>query len=325
VNRTIGKTKSFYKKKGEFTSPFFLCLNFITLLQICNLMKQEVIEKLLGSFESAVHKLDGVEFWYARELQNLLGYSKWEVFEKVILKAKHACAGANQEISDHFLPCFRLLDEQDQQDQQTSDLKLTRYACYLIAQNGNPVKDEVAFSMSYFAMQTRKQEMIEQHLHAQERLQAREKLTMSEKRLSGVLFGLGIDSIGFAKVRSKGDQALFGGKSTTEMKQSLGIPESRSLADFLPTITIKAKDFANEITNFNIKKDALESEQHIIEEHIKNNTDVRKLLAERGIKPEELPAEEDVKKVERKLKAQDKQILKQAKKLSQIQTKRKYD
>ncbi len=278
-------------------------------------MKKEIISKLHSSFELAVNQNDDVEFWFARDLQILLGYAQWRNFLLVIDKAKTACANAKQEVLDHFAEVSKMVDVGSGAKREIDDIILTRYACYLIAQNGDPKKDEIAFAMNYFAVQTRKQELLEQRLKEWERLQAREKLTISEKELSGLIFQKGIDNSGFGRIRSKGDQALFGGKTTLDMKAKLGVPDNRPLADFLPTITIKAKDFANELTNVNIRKSDLISETDITKEHVKNNTDVRGLLLKSGIKPESLPAEEDLKKVERKVKAEDKKLLKDTKKL----------
>ncbi len=278
-------------------------------------MKREIISQLHSSFELAVNETDGVEFWFARDLQELLKYTQWRNFLQVIEKAKIACNNAGQIVADHFADVSKMVDVGSGAKREIEDIILTRYACYLIAQNGDPRKDEIAFAMSYFAIQTRKQELLEQRLKEWERLQAREKLTISEKELSGLIFQKGIDNAGFARIRSKGDQALFGGKTTLDMKTRLSIPDNRPLADFLPAITIKAKDFANELTNVNIRKADLKSENAITNEHVKNNQDVRGLLLKSGIKPENLPAEEDLKKIERKVKSEDKKFLKETKKL----------
>ena len=278
-------------------------------------MKREIISRLHSSFEMSVHKTEDVEFWLARDLQELLGYTQWRNFLQVIDKAKTACINAKQNVADHFADVSKMVGVGSGANREIDDVILTRYACYLVAQNGDPRKDEIAFAMNYFAVQTRKQELLEQRLKEWERLQAREKLSISEKELSGLIFQKGIDNVGFARIRSKGDKALFGGKTTLDMKARLGIPGNRPLADFLPTITIKAKDFANELTNVNIRKADLKTEDAIINEHVKNNRDVRRLLQKSGIQPENLPAEEDVKKIERKVKSEDKKLLKETKKL----------
>lgn len=278
-------------------------------------MKQEIIVRLHKSFEDAANEKDGMEFWFARDLQNLLGYTQWRNFLQVVEKAKTACSNAKQNVDDHFADVSKMVNIGSGAERPVEDIMLTRYACYLIAQNGDPRKDEIAFAMNYFAVQTRKQELLEQRLKEWERIQAREKLSLSEKELSGLIFQKGIDDSGFARIRSKDDQALFGGKTTKDMKVKMRVADSRALADFLPTITIKAKDFAIEITNFNIRKDDLNSEQAITTEHIKNNRDVRGVLLKSGIKPETLPAEEDIKKIERKVKSADKKLPKETKKL----------
>jgi len=277
-------------------------------------MERGIIVRLHKDFEQSVYKDEemGLEFWLARNLQNLLGYTKWENFAKVIEKAKTACKTAGFEAADHFLDIRKMVDLGSGAKREIEDISLTRYACYLIAQNGDPSKDQIAFAQTYFAVQTRKQEIIEKRIAEIERLNARRKLSISEKELSGIIYERLSDEKSFARIRSRGDTALFGGKTTEQMKQKLDIPKSRALADFLPTITIKAKDFANEITNFNIKRDDLQTETGITKEHVKNNQEVRKLLIKRNIRPEELPPAEDVKKLERKLISEQKKLITKA-------------
>lgn len=281
-------------------------------------MKNEIIIHLHKNFEDYAHEIDGEEFWFARDLMGLLGYTKWENFARVVDKAKIACRTAGHSVADHFPDVRKMVDIGSGAEREIDDIALTRYACYLIAQNGDPRKDEIAFAQTYFAVQTRRIEMIEKRLADQERLTARQKLSLSEKELSGIIFERIGDNRGFARIRSKGDAALFGGKSTQQMKDRLSIPDGRSLADFLPTITIKAKDFATEITNFNIKRDDLRYEGEIASEHVKNNLDVRKVLTNRGIKPEGLPPAEDIKKLERRVKSEEKQIVKHAAKAKRL-------
>jgi DNA-damage-inducible protein D len=271
-------------------------------------MKADLVKQLCGTFDGITRTEQGTEFWLARELQPHLGYERWENFANVIERAKAACQNSGQGVEDHFREVTKMVDLGAGARREIDDVALTRYACYLIAQNGDPKKPPVAFAQTYFALQTRKQELIEQRLGEVERLAAREKLSGSEKALSGIIYERVKDDKGFARIRSKGDAALFGGKSTHDMKTRLGVPDGRALADFLPTITIKAKDFANEITNFNIKEKDLNTEHGITTEHVQNNRDVRKLLADRGIRPEALPAAEDIKKLERRVKSEEKTL-----------------
>ncbi|HRP33958.1 MAG TPA: DNA damage-inducible protein D [Agriterribacter sp.] len=277
-------------------------------------MKKELIIELLSKFENACFEIKGIECWSARELQEILGYAKWDNFLKVIDKAKTACEKAGGAIPDHFAETGKMVALGSGSEREIIDFALTRYACYLIAQNGDSSKNEIAFAQTYFAVQTRRQEIIEQRLLEVARVSVREKLSKSEKKLSGIIYERGIDEKGFAIIRSKGDQALFGGFSTNDMKKKLGVPENRPLADFLPTLTIKAKDFATELTSHNVTEKALKGETAITKEHIDNNQAVRKMLHERGVKPEALPPAEDVKKVQRKLEGDEKRILKDVKK-----------
>ena len=278
-------------------------------------MKKEIIVQLNKTFEESAYTQNGVEYWMARDIQKLLDYTDWRNFLLVVEKAKIACSKSGQNIADHFVDVNKMVKLGSGSERQIEDIMLTRYACYLIAQNGDPRKEQIAFAQSYFAIQTRKQELLEEHIALAERVRAREKLADTESELSGVAYERGVDGEGFARLRSKGDHALFGGYTTLDMKKKLGVPEKRPLADFLPTITIKAKDLAAEITSFNTKKNNLRGEPAITGEHIKNNKDVRDLLGKSGIRPEALPPEEDIKKLQRRLKSEGKKIAKDVKKI----------
>jgi DNA-damage-inducible protein D len=277
-------------------------------------MKSDLIAELFQKFEEICYLHEGVECWSARELQEVFSYTEWRNFLKVLDKAKKACETAGAAVSDHFVEINKMIDLARGAQRGVDDIALTRYACYLIAQNGDAAKPQIAFAQTYFAVQTRKQEIIEQRLLDVARVTAREKLTQSEKKLSGIIYERGVDEQGFAIIRSKGDHALFGGLNTQAMKRKLSVPATRPLADFLPTLTLKAKDFATELTSHNVVEKDLKGDTQISKEHVDNNSEVRKILLKRGVKPEQLPPAEDVKKLQRKLDGDEKNVLKEAKK-----------
>ena len=258
-----------------------------------------------------------IEFWYARDLMPLLGYERWENFDKAISRAIGSCDTSGVPVSNHFREVTKMITAGKGAQRPVKDYMLTRYACYLIAQNGDPKKEEIAFAQGYFATQTRKQELIEERIALIERTEARGRLRESEKRLSQNIYERGVDDAGFGRIRSKGDYALFGGYTTKQMKERLGVQEKRPLADFLPTLTIAAKNLATEMTNYNVEEKDLQGEPAITGEHIQNNLSVRDMLGQRGIKPEDLPPSEDIKKLERRVKSQEKKLASLSGKLPQ--------
>ncbi len=286
-------------------------------------MDRNTIIEYKSSFDSIATFIEGeykeqVEIWFARDLQAVLGYSRWENFQTAIKRAVESCHSQGINIDDHFREVTKTITLGNGGVREVQDYMLTRYACYLIAQNGDPRKEQVAFAQSYFAVQTRKAELIEERLKHLSRLETRDKLRASEKQLSQNIYERGVDDKGFGRIRSKGDAVLFGGHTTEDMKRRLGVKDNRPLADFLPTLTIAAKNLATEMTNYNVENKDLYGERAITTEHMQNNESVRKMLGDRGIKPEELPPAEDIKKLERRVASEQKKIEKTSAKLPKI-------
>lgn len=283
------------------------------------------IARLFASFEDCCFRHDGVEAWRARELMPRLGYANWQNFREAIRRAWQSCETADINADAHFLvgdgsgpwkpdEVFTGTSKNPQGGRPSEDVILTRRAAFLLVMNGDSTKSEIAFGQQYFAVATRTLELIKQRVAEAARLQAREKLTETEKRFQGVLFDHDVDGPGIARIRSKGDKVLFGGRDTQTMKEIWGVPASRPLADFAPEVVVVAKQLAAAITSHNVKSNDLYGENEITAEHLENNATVYSGLKSRGIEPQRLNPEEDIKKVERRHAADAKQLSKPEKK-----------
>jgi DNA-damage-inducible protein D len=275
--------------------------------------KQSIIQyksafDAIETYIESDNRKEHIEVWFARDLQKVLGYARWENFQTAINRAVESCNTQGVNVDDHFREVTKMVKLGSGAEREVKDYMLTRYACYLIAQNGDPKKEEVAFAQSYFAVQTRRAELIEERINYIARLESRDRLRASEKQLSQNIYERGVDDKGFGRIRSKGDAVLFGGHTTEDMKRRLGVKDNRPLADYLPTLTIAAKNLATEMTNYNVESNDLYGENDITREHMQNNKSVRDMLGQRGIRPEELPPAEDIKKLERRVASEQKKI-----------------
>ncbi len=269
----------------------------------------DTIQKNLESIKRVSNDDHPMEFWSARDLMPMLGYTKWQKFTEVIERAKAACKLSGQNIDDHVTGAGKMIATGKGATRKIEDFFLTRYAFYLIAQNGDPRKPEIALAQTYFATQTRKQELLEQRDMESKRLDARAKLRETESKIESTVYERGIKyPVEFATFKNKHIEALYGGISASQLKKIRKIPPKRSLADFDSHVELKAKDFALAMTDHNIKEKDIRGKEAMNTEVVKNSRETRQALLNRGIKPEHIKPEEDLKLVESRKNKEAKRI-----------------
>ena len=264
-------------------------------------MEQNIIEIVQKSFEEIkITDETWFEFWSARDLMKWLWYKKWQTFEKVIEKAEVACNNSLIESKNHFTDASKMVWLGSWSNRNIKDYFLTRYACYLIAQNWDSRKIEISLAQTYFASQTRKLELAEQEIENNKRLEARKKLAKSEKQIEDTIYSRWIKlPVEFATFKNKKIEALYN-ISIKQLKAKRWIPENRALADFDSEVELKAKDFIYAMTDHNIKEKNIIWKQNLNEELVSNAKETRNTMLKRWIVPEELRAQEDLKLIEKR-------------------------